>query len=504
MSSPAVRNDATPLMACVWVPCFAAAAAERCEPALTERPLAIVRGTPPATRVVEANALARAQHVVPGMTETEACARCPRLERRAASESRVTAARHALLEAALAVSPRLEDAAPGVVFVDTQGLGRLFAGPRAIGERLVRHARAVGMTAQVALATSRAVARVVVQSANAAVVVIAPGCERAALAPAPVALLDLPEPILVTLEMWGVRTLGEFAALPRVGLAERLGPAGLRAHELALGRDPDPFCAWVPPPFWEEAQELDWDIDALGPLMTVLARVVERLTARLSAAYLVADALELRLALAGGGHHARTLALACPMDAPRPLLTLLEHDLAARPPQSAVTAVAVQASAIPRRAVGGELGRTAPPAERDLATVLARLVTLVGADAVGAVALAESHRPDAFVPARLELDAVAETRDGAREAMLALRRLRPPRRVRVVTDGERRPAVVGGALAAQARVVGCAGPWRVSGEWWDAGAWARDEWDVALSDGAVCRLARDLISGEWYLDGVYD
>jgi protein ImuB len=44
----------------------------------------------------------------------------------------------------------------------------------------------------------------------------------------------------------------------------------------------------------------------------------------------------------------------------------------------------------------------------------------------------------------------------------------------------------------------------VSGEWWDAGAWGRDEWDVALSDGAVCRLARDLRSGEWYLDGVYD
>jgi protein ImuB len=241
--------------------------------------------------------------------------------------------------------------------------------------------------------------------------------------------------------------------------------------------------------------------------MAVLTRVVDRLTARLSAAYLVADALELRLALAGGGHDARTLALACPMDAPGPLLTLLEHDLAARPPHAPVTGVAVQARAIPRRAVGGELGRSAPPAERDLATVLTRLVTLVGADAVGAVAIADSHRPDAFVPARLELEAGRDTRADGREpgdAVLALRRLRPPRRVSVVTDGERRPAIVCGALAPEARVVGCAGPWRVSGEWWDAGGWARDEWDVALSDGAVCRLTRDLVSGEWYLDGVYD
>jgi len=99
---------------------------------------------------------------------------------------------------------------------------------------------------------------------------------------------------------------------------------------------------------------------------------------------------------------------------------------------------------------------------------------------------------------------VPETGRDTGDAVLALRRLRPPRRVSVATDGERRPAVVCGALGPEARVIGCAGPWRVSGEWWDAGAWARDEWDVALSDGAVCRLARELRSGEWYLDGVYD
>ncbi len=35
-------------------------------------------------------------------------------------------------------------------------------------------------------------------------------------------------------------------------------------------------------------------------------------------------------------------------------------------------------------------------------------------------------------------------------------------------------------------------------------AWARDEWDVVLGDGALCRLARDRLSGHWYLDGFYD
>jgi len=79
-----------------------------------------------------------------------------------------------------------------------------------------------------------------------------------------------------------------------------------------------------------------------------------------------------------------------------------------------------------------------------------------------------------------------------------LRRVRPARRVPVATDDER-PSRVDGQ-----RVVGCAGPWRASGAWWDVEAWARDEWDVALGDGTLCRLARDLTTDGWSLDGVYD
>jgi protein ImuB len=489
-------------VACVWVEAFAAAAAERAEPALRERPMAVVTGAAPAARVLEANAAACERGVRAGMAEAEAVARCPGLLRRAASPARTEAARRALLDACYGVSPRLEDAAPGVVHVDLAGLGRLAGGDAVSAERLARAARAVGLPARVGVAGTRTAARI---AARGGLGVVAPGGDALALAPVPVTTLDWPEDVARALGRWGVDTLGALAALPRAGLAARLGVMGLAAHDLARGLDdPSPWSPWALPPFWEEAQELDWEIDALGPLIAVLERVVERLTARLSAAHLVADTLELRLALAGGAHHARTLALACPMEAPRPLLTLLEHDLGARPPQGAVTGVALQAGAVPRRALAGVLGRAAPPAERDLATVLARLAALVGAEHVGAVALADSHRPDAFVPAPLALDGGPDATACAGGAALTLRRLRPPRRVRVAVDAERRPAVVAGALGPEARVVACAGPWRGSGEWWDEGVWARDEWDVALSDGAVCRLARDPRSDEWYLDGVYD
>ena len=52
------------------------------------------------------------------------------------------------------------------------------------------------------------------------------------------------------------------------------------------------------------------------------------------------------------------------------------------------------------------------------------------------------------------------------------------------------------------RVVSCAGPWRVTGEWWHEGAYARDYYDVQLSDGGVYRLFHE--RQQWFVAGSYD
>jgi len=72
--------------------------------------------------------------------------------------------------------------------------------------------------------------------------------------------------------------------------------------------------------------------------------------------------------------------------------------------------------------------------------------------------------------------------------------------------------------------VGVAGPWRTTGDWWRADSWARDEWDVAIesrgqrSEGSkvkevgsqvgptqiLYRIYRELGSGAWFVEGVYD
>jgi len=84
---------------------------------------------------------------------------------------------------------------------------------------------------------------------------------------------------------------------------------------------------------------------------------------------------------------------------------------------------------------------------------------------------------------------------------LPLRRYRPPIPATVELSGQVPTFVwtslVTGAVRAQS------GPWRGSGDWWDASRrWAREEWDVELESGGVYRLL--LVPEGWFVEGEYD
>ena len=88
-----------------------------------------------------------------------------------------------------------------------------------------------------------------------------------------------------------------------------------------------------------------------------------------------------------------------------------------------------------------------------------------------------------------------------------LRRFRPPIAIRVTVERGRpvrvaidRRGMPGGIVEQSA------GPWRTSGAWWSEvpSRWDRDEWDVAFSDGSVCRVFRERGSGtgSWMLSWI--
>ena len=409
-----------------------------------------------------------------------------------------------LLEVAHELTPRAQAVPPRAVLLDLAGLGRSWPQPMELAEALAAAARRRGLTPQVALSWSRTAALMLARE-RAGPTVIPAGQEAAAVAPLPLAALDLAPERLELFRRWGLRTLGDLAALPPEGLAARLGTEGPRLARLARGEDDRPLVATPAAESFACSLELDWPVDGLEPLAFLLARVLEPLCATLVARCRRAAALTLDLLLVDARHHRRTLRPAAPAAEARTWRTLLLLDLETHPPGDAIQAITVSAEPTLARVVQFSLLDPAQPSPERLAEAMARLHEWTDGGRSGAALLVDTHRPGAFVvstfapgPFRPAAGALKEGEDAPR---LALRAYRPPLPARV-TVAAGVPAAVS-ASGLYGPITHCAGPWRASGDWWDA-AWSREEWDVAVQGRGLFRLYRDRLNGSWFVDGELD
>ncbi|HYY05194.1 MAG TPA: DNA polymerase Y family protein [Candidatus Limnocylindria bacterium] len=484
-------------IACLLVPDLPVAAACRADPELAGRPLALSEGSGPHARVVAASRAAGARGVQAGRhTVAQARAIAADLIVRPHDEAAERSAVRALVDVAASLASRIETAADGAVFLDTAGATHLVPSEAGLATALVARAARVGLAARAAVGGSMTVARL---AALHATEVVPPGTELGFLAPLPLACLAPPPAIATTLERWGIRQLGDLARLPVAEVATRLGPAGAALVRAARGEDERPLAPQALGGPVEEAIGLEYALDTLEPLLFVLRGLAERAVARVGLEGIGVARLGLALGLADRSRDERVVPLAAPTRDVKTLLTCLRVELEARPPRAAVERVAL--AAVPEAVRAAQLGLFHPPgpSPERLATTLARLAALCGADRVGAPAVVDSHRPGAAALAPFTPGG-APTPPATNGCRLVVRALRPPRPVEVFADRDRPDFVRGEGLGG--RVVGAAGPWRVTGEWWSDGAFARDYYDLELSDGGLYRCFRE--NGQWFVDGVYD
>jgi len=480
-----------------------------------------------------------------------------------------------LAEIARACSPRVELHGDRAAVFDASGLRRVIGAPPEIAREVQALADEQRVRVRIAIAPTR-VAAWLLAHGRPGITVIDKDKPRDALATLPVSLLACLPGILrirgslakaaveharsravvqavkndaiATLSRWGLRTLGQVAALPRAEVRTRLGDEGVRLHQAACGEDAEPLVpAGDIAPFLER-MVLEWPIEGLEPLSFVLTRLLEPLSTRLERRDRGAAVLHILLRLVtrdasgtGWEEHARRLQLPTPMRDVRTLRTLALLDLESHPPAAAIDRVRIVIDPTPGRVLQHTLFARAQPTPEQLSTLVARLGALMGQDRFGAPVVVDTYRPGAFAMTAFATEHTPETRqsevgsqksegvDHAADFRLqtssfsgvvsALRRCRYPvparvvvaegRPVRVTTD---RRGFAGGA------VTRCAGPWRTSGDWWAGLAgvppvqpippilphWNRDEWDVALNDGAVYRIFQDRVTDAWFIDAIVD
>jgi protein ImuB len=428
----------------------------------------------------------------------------------------------------------------------------LLGTPQTIGEELRRAAAERGLRVHAGVAGTRMAALVVAQ-ARPGLTVIARGEEAAALAPLAIGILEkAPAAMAATasavsiFKSWGLRTLGELAALPAADLAARLGRAALVWQAVARGEDIGPLIPTLDEERFESTLELDWPIDGLEPLSFVLTRLLEPLSTRLERRDRGAAVVHVVLRLVTREIYARRLELPTPMREVRTLRTLALLDLESHPPAAAIDHVTVVIDPTPGRVLQHTLFTRAQPTPEQLSTLVARLGAVMGHDRVGAPATVDSYRPGAFAMKPFACDHGINRRDrrergeenysaiSASSAVnhdapaSALRRCRRPVPARVVVEHDRPVRVTTDRRGfAGGTVLRVAGPWRVSGEWWESACghasgrerdaldareasqslphpFNRDEWDVALGDGAVYVVFRDRDTDRWFIDAIVD
>jgi protein ImuB len=392
----------------------------------------------------------------------------------------------ALPPIAEAFSPSFEQTAPDTVVFRIDGLQRLHGTPQQIAQAIARHS---GGGINVAIAETADAA--IIAAHNFPGVTVTPH-----LNDLDVATLPLTEEMGQVLETWGIYTIEQLAQLPETGLAERFGAEGVYLQRLARNAIHRPLKIFHPETTYADRIQLDHPVSLLEPLLFLIARLLNDQCARLLSNAMAANEVTIRLELENRPNHIRTLRLPVPMRESKSLLKLLQMDLEAHPPTAPTIAITLSLKPVHSRTVQTGIFLPVTPAPDKLELTLARIRGIVGENNVGTPQLLNTHHPH---PYRLVTAQPSVTDHQPPATSHAFRFFRPPLPATVSLD-HNRPLRID-APGVHGKVINAAGPWRTSGDWWTTTVWNRDEWDIALSNGALYRIYSD---PHWFIEGSYD
>lgn len=507
-------------MACIDLPAFPLQLLLRRETAWGAHPVAVVEQDRPQGRLLWVNERARAARILPGMRYAAALSLAGELRAAEVSEREIGRAVDVITRWLRRFTPEVEPAAgdPGLFWLNAAGLEGLYPSLGAWAEQIrAGFARArltasvvVGHTlfgtaalAKSALAISPAPPAVALAKAGTVTFFDTSEAERDVAYQVPIDRLSFAPAVRDVLEKLGVRTVGDFAALPAAGIARRLGPEAEHLHRLARGAK-GLFQPRAPEPPLEQHMHLDYTERDVTRLMAIVTCMLPRLLKTLVVRGLALTAVQLVFRLERGGTRQESLRPAAPTLEAKPLLELIRLRLDSLRPEMArardgVTELRLAAEGEPAEA--DQLELFAEHAHRDreaAARALARVRAVFGNDVVVRARLEEGHLPEAqFAWEPLRTLPVAQP--GAVTTRCLVRRietrpLRLPARSRHEPDGWMLRGL------AEGPVVRVHGPYVVSGGWWRK-AIHREYHFAETQSGDILWTYYDRVRRRWFLQG---
>ena len=248
-----------------------------------------------ANRVTSCSTAALAEGVLPGQRRREAQSRCPQLRVIAADEARDARCFEPVVAAVERLAPGVQVIRPGLCALRLRGLASYLGSELEAAETLLEAvATEVGIISGRFGIADGLFAAIQAARAGDPVLRVLPGGSPDFLAPLPVARLGRPE-LAELLPRLGVRTLGEFAALPVPAVRERFGSDGLRLHTLAGGTDPQHLQPRTPPPELTATLSFEPPLEVIEQVAFSAKGTTEEFIGRLAAAGLALTEVRIEL-----------------------------------------------------------------------------------------------------------------------------------------------------------------------------------------------------------------
>jgi protein ImuB len=458
------------------------------------------------------------------------------------------------------ICPRgVEVLRPGACAIGARGPARYFGGEAALAAKIITAVAGAGFASQVGIADGLFAACLAAERARhvpgdqpvaalpGAVMTVASGRTRSFLAPFPVSVLDSPE-LTGLLPRLGIRTLGEFAALPAAEVANRFGTAGVIAYRLAHGLSPRPLAPRPPSADLSVSQEFDPPERRAEPVVFAAKALAERMHNGLAASGLACVRVQVQAVWEDGREFTRLWRhdglLSALAVAERVRWQLAGCQLALEGNQAAVRSPAPLEAGerttddypggvtllrlVPDQLVrdhGRQLGLWGDAVASDrVARAAVRVQAMLGHDAVTRPVLAGGRGP----AEQVTLVPFASTEDrpdgpgepgrpwpGRIPAPSPATVYQPPLPARIADASGATVTVSGRGLvsAPPARmsadgapwlaVTAWAGPWPVAERWWDPRtARRRARFQLVTGDGAAWLVA--VQNGRWLIEARYD
>jgi protein ImuB len=503
----------------LWLMRLATDRIARQRPAHDPRPLVVTGKRGNVERLTAVDAAAERLGLRPGLALAEARARHPDLavvaehpadDRRLLDDLADWCQRYTPL---LAVDP------PDGLLLDIAGCAHLYGGEDRLLADLLARIEGFGFAARGAVASTIGTAFAVARFGPAGI--IAPGDERAALAPLPLAVLRLPEEATAALRRVGLKRVGDVVDLPRAPLAARFGADLLRQLARALGTEREPLTPLLPVAAYVAEQPFAEPIAREDDVLRVIERLAARLKPMLERRGEGARLVELALFRTDGAVRRVAVATSRPLRDPHDIRALYVERLASLADAldpgfgfDLARLSIIAAEPCPPEQIG--FGERADAA--DLDRLIDRLSARLGSRRVMRLMANDSHIPE-LAAAPVSAQAGVALTDG----WAAFRRFRAgvdlsPRPLRLLVKPEPIEAIAAIPDGPPVRfrwrralheVVAADGPERIEGAWWseDAGP-ARDYFRVEDKAGHRfwlfrAGLYREAARPQWFLHGTF-